>query len=130
MKLLRILSLFTVLITSTLTAQNKQITLEEIWNGTFRTDGLQALHSLNNGKQYSVLNFDRANRATTIDIFDYKTLEKTKTLVSSADIEQIPYFTDYTFSKDESQVLLATEEEAIFRRSSLGRSRTRASSNF
>ena len=121
MKLLRILSLITVLITSTLTAQNKQITLEEIWNGTFRTDGLQALHSLNNGKQYSVLNFDRANRATTIDIFDYKTLEKTKTLVSSADIEQIPYFTDYTFSKDESQVLLATEEEAIFRRSSLGK---------
>lgn len=121
MKIFRILSLFLVLATSALTAQNKQITLEEIWNGTFRTEGLQALHSMKNGQQYSVLNFDRANRATTIDIYDYKTLEKTKTLVSSADIDAIPYFTDYTFSEDESKVLLATEEESIFRRSTLGK---------
>ena len=121
MKILKILSLFLVLATSALTAQNKQITLEEIWNGTFRTEGLQALHSMKNGQQYSVLNFDRANRATTIDIYDYKTLEKTKTLVSSADINAIPYFTDYTFSEDESKVLLATEEESIFRRSTLGK---------
>lgn len=121
MKIFRILSLFLVLATSALTAQNKQITLEEIWNGTFRTEGLQALHSMKNGQQYSVLNFDRANRATTIDIYDYKTLEKTKTLVSSVDIDAIPYFTDYTFSEDESKVLLATEEESIFRRSTLGK---------
>ena len=121
MKIFKILSLFLVLATSALTAQNKQITLEEIWNGTFRTEGLQALHSMKNGQQYSVLNFDRANRATTIDIYDYKTLEKTKTLVSSADIDAIPYFTDYTFSEDESKVLLATEEESIFRRSTLGK---------
>ena len=120
MKILRILSLFCFLSTSFLTAQNKQITLEEIWSGTFRTEGLDALHSMANGQQYSVLNFDRTKGGTTIDIYDYKTLEKVNTLVSSADLKAIKYFTDYTFSADESQVLLATEEESIFRRSSLG----------
>ncbi len=121
MKILRILSLFCFLATTFLTAQNKQITLEEIWNGTFRTEGLDALHSMKNGQQYSVLNFDRSNGATTIDIYDYKTLEKVNTLISSANIENIEYFTDYTFSEDESQVLLATDEVSIFRRSSLGK---------
>ena len=120
MKILRILSLFCLLTTSFLTAQNKQITLDDIWSGTFRTEGLDVLHSMNNGQQYSVLNFDRTLGGTTIDIYDYKTLAKVNTLVSSADIEAIKYFTDYTFSTDESQVLLATEEESIFRRSSLG----------
>ncbi len=120
MKILRILSLFCFLATSFLTAQNKQITLEEIWSGTFRTEGLDALHSMNNGKQYSVLNFDRASGETTIDIYDYKTLEKVKTLVSSKNLD-LKYFSDYTFSKDENKILLAYDEEAIFRRSSLGK---------
>ncbi|MDN3666055.1 S9 family peptidase [Algibacter miyuki] len=106
--------------TAIVSAQTKDITLEDIWNGTFRTEGLDALHSMANGQQYSVLNFDRAARNTTIDIYDYKTLEKVKTLVSANDLEAIPYFSDYTFSADESQVILATGEESIFRRSSRG----------
>ena len=56
---------------STLTAQQKNITLEEIWSGAFRTQGLDVLRSLNNGKEYSVLNYDRQNQASTIDIYDY-----------------------------------------------------------
>ncbi|MEL0644141.1 S9 family peptidase [Olleya sp. Ti.3.14] len=120
MKILRILSLFCFLATTFLTAQNKEFILDEIWSGTFRTEGLDALHSMNNGQQYSVLNFDRASGATTIDIYDYKTLEKVKTLVSSKDLD-LKYFSDYTFSKDENKILLAFEEESIFRRSSLGK---------
>jgi dipeptidyl-peptidase-4 len=114
------LAFFCLLVTTLSTAQNKAISLDDIWkDGTFRTERLDALHSMNNGQQYSVLNFDRANGSTTIDIYDYKTLEKVKTLVSSSNIEDIKYFTDYTFSDDESQVLLATNQESIFRRSTL-----------
>ncbi|MGB2684173.1 MAG: S9 family peptidase [Olleya sp.] len=120
MKILRILSLFCFLASTFLTAQNKEFTLDEIWSGTFRTEGLDALHSMNNGQQYSVLNFDRASATTTIDIYDYKTLEKVKTLVSSKDLD-LKYFSDYTFSEDENKILLAFEEESIFRRSSLGK---------
>jgi dipeptidyl-peptidase-4 len=117
-KLLLLLCFFATFLTS---AQNKEITLEEIWTGTFRTEGMDALHSMKNGQQYSVLNVDRTTGATSIDVYDYKTLEKVNTLVNSSDIEAIPYFTDYTFSDDESQILLATDVESIFRRSSLGK---------
>ncbi|WP_299885434.1 S9 family peptidase [uncultured Lacinutrix sp.] len=118
----KLLALFFFLVSiPLLSAQNKNITLEDIWTkGTFRTERLDALHSMNNGKQYSVLNLNREAKNTTIDIYDYKTLKKVKTLVNSLEIDAIPMFSDYTFSEDESQVLLATNEESIFRRSTLG----------
>lgn len=120
MKYLRISFQICLFFTAVLSAQTKEITLEEIWNGTFRTERLDALHSMANGQQYSVLNFNREARSTSIDIYDYKTLEKVKTLVTSSDLEGVDYFTDYTFSADESQVILATNEESVFRHSVLG----------
>ena len=103
-----------------LSAQTEEITLESIWNGSFRTEGMDVLHSMANGQQYSVLNFDRQSRTTTIDIYDYKTLKKVKTLVNSGSLEGIQYFTNYTFSDDENKVILATNEASIFRRSTIG----------
>ncbi|GGH35564.1 peptidase S9 [Mangrovimonas yunxiaonensis] len=103
------------------TAQEKDITLDEIWNGTFSTQRMDALHSMKNGQQYSVLNFDRQARSTSVDVYDYKTLAKVKTLVSSANIEQMQYFTNYTFSQDESKLLLASEVESIYRHSTVGK---------
>ena len=102
------------------TAQKKSISLEQIWNGSFRTQGMTALHSMNNGQQYSVLNFDRSSRSTSIDLYDYKTLSKVKTIASSQTMTAIPYFTNYTFSEDEHQVILETDIEPIFRYSALG----------
>ena len=107
-------------ITSIITAQDQPIAIQDIWNGTFRTETMDVLHSMKNGQQYAVLNFDRSTRSTSVDIYDYKTLSKVKTLVSSEDIEALKYFTDYTFSEDESKVLLVTHEEPIYRRSTLG----------
>ncbi|WP_274475197.1 S9 family peptidase [Mangrovimonas aestuarii] len=101
-------------------AQNQSITLQDIWGGTFRTERMDALHSMDNGKQYSVLNFNRVSGSTSIDIYDYKTLKKVRTLVNSADIAEIKYFTDYIFSADEAKVLLATNVSSIYRRSTLG----------
>ena len=100
------------------TAQKKNITLEEIWGGAFRTENMDVLRSMNNGKQYTILNFNRSPRSSSLDKYDYKTLEKVETIVSSSN--DVPYFTSYSFSDDESKVLLATEVEPIFRRSRLG----------
>ena len=108
------------LTTTLIYSQEKQISLEDIWSGEFRTEGMQALHSMKNGKQYSVLNFNRQYRTATIDIYDYKTLEKVKTLVSSADIAEIQGFFDYSFSDDETKVILTTKSIPVFRRSTLG----------
>ncbi|MHA7830678.1 MAG: S9 family peptidase [Flagellimonas sp.] len=100
------------------TAQKKKITLEEIWGGEFRTESMDVLRSMNNGTQYTILNTERSPRSSSLDKYDYQTLEKVETIVASSDA--IPYFSSYTFSDDESQVLLATEVEPVFRRSRLG----------
>ena len=120
MTLRHFVAVFSFLITSLVFCQEKQITLQEIWSGQFRTEGMQALHSMNNGNQYSVLNFDRKTRTSTIDIYDYKTLEKVRTLLSSSDIEGIQGFFDYSFSQDESKIILTTKSQPVFRRSTLG----------
>jgi dipeptidyl-peptidase-4 len=100
------------------TAQKKAITLEALWSGAFRTERLDELHSMNNGTQYAVFEFDRAERSTNVVIYDYKTLKKVKTLVASAALPKLNYFTGYTFSKDEQYVLLETESASIYRYSS------------
>ena len=103
-----------------LTAQQKQITLEDIWGGAFTTEGMEVLRSMKDGQHYTILNSDSEARISSIDKYRYSTQEKVATLVSSDDLSGIPYFTSYTFSQDESKVLLATEVEPIYRRSRLG----------
>ncbi|OWW26308.1 S9 family peptidase [Zobellia sp. OII3] len=101
-------------------AQEKQvITVEAVYGGEFSIERLDVLRSMKNGKQYTILNRG-ANGATTIDKFDYASQKKVETIVSSADLSGIDGFSSYQFSDDESQVLLATELEFIFRRSTLG----------
>lgn len=110
-----------LLASPTITAQNKTITIADIWkNNTFRTERLQALHSLANGKEYAVQNFDRDTRVGSVDIYNYETGEKVRTAVSTADIEGLDYFISYEFSADEQKVLLSTQLKSIYRRSTLG----------
>ncbi|WP_224491605.1 S9 family peptidase [Robertkochia flava] len=101
-------------------AQDQKFTLEEIWGGAFSTEGMDALHSMDNGRQYTVLNFDRATRSSSVDKYDYETLEKIETIVSSADLDGIAYFTSYEFSAGEDKLMLATDMESVYRRSTLG----------
>jgi len=103
-----------------LMAQQKQITLEDIWGGVFSTQGLEVLRSMNDGQHYTILNSDSQARTSSIDKYRYSTQEKVATLVATDSLSGIPYFTSYTFSGDESKVLLATQVEPIYRRSRLG----------
>ncbi|MFD1094163.1 S9 family peptidase [Salegentibacter chungangensis] len=116
MKFSKILVLFLIATTSVIYAQDKKVTLEEIWNGDFRQERLQSLQSLANGKEYLVLN--RNNGNASIDVYSYKTGEQTGTLVNSADLEEISTFQSFQLSEKEDKVLLSTELESIYRRSS------------
>ncbi len=115
----RLLLIFLVAITS-VSAQNKDITLEEITGGAFRTEHLSALRSLNNGKEYSLQNYDKDAKSSTIDVYDYKNGKKVRTLVNSNDLDGIDYIISYKFNKDETKLLLATKLKQIYRRSSVG----------
>ncbi|WP_394367140.1 S9 family peptidase [Constantimarinum furrinae] len=116
---IRVLFLFLAVSTSTI-AQQKQITLEDIWGGTFSAERLDVLRSLKNGKEYSVLNYSREESASTVDVFNYESGKKVRTLVNTKDLPGINYIISYEFSDDESKLLLATQLKQIYRRSSLG----------
>ncbi|BCY27535.1 S9 family peptidase [Flavobacterium okayamense] len=116
MKLLKITFSFLLFITFSVQAQ-KSITLEEIWSGAFRTQGMDELNAMKNTNQYTVLNFDRASRSMQIDLFDYATLEKVSTLVDSKDFSELSGIDSYTFNQKENQILIANNSEQIFRHS-------------
>ena len=102
-------------------SQDQKFTLEEIWGGALSTEKIQALHSMKNGKQYSVLNFDRNTRVSSVDKYNYETLDKVETIVSSNELDEISYIISYEFSDDESKIMITTEIKQVYRRSSLGK---------
>lgn len=103
-----------------LLGQDKEVSIKEIWNGTFRQDRMQSLQSLENGKEYVVKNYDRNSKTLTIDIYSYKTGNKTGTLISTADMDGLSYFSGFQLSPEEDKALLSTELEAIYRHSTKG----------
>ena len=118
MKYTQYLLLFVLLIATNLRAQEK-ITLDEIWGGAFRNRGMDELNAMKNTNQYTVLNFDRASRSSQIDLYDFATLEKVNTLLSSKDFSQLQGIDSYTFNKKENQILIANNSEQIFRHSAV-----------
>ena len=105
--------------TTNTTIGTKNISLENIWNGSFSTQRMNALNSMN-GDFYSLLNFDSANNSTRIDVYSYQTLEKVKTLVNSKNIDGLARFSSYRFNNDETKLILGTNFEKIYRRSFKG----------
>ena len=80
------------------TAELKEITLNEIWDGTFSPERMNALNAMN-GDFYSLLNWSSYGN-TTVDKYSYKTLEKVETIVSSSNLEGLNNFSSYTTSGD------------------------------
>ncbi len=97
-------------------AQQK-LTLEEIWGGAFRTQGMTELSVLKNTNQYTVLNFDRVSKSSQIDLFDFATLNKVSTLLDSKNFSELKGIDSYTFSKDEKKILISNNTDQIFRHS-------------
>jgi dipeptidyl-peptidase-4 len=113
-----ILILFLLLTTITF-AQKKDITLEEIWNGTFRTERMNSLNSMN-GDFYTLQNFNKETRSTSVDKYSYATLNKVETIVDSKDLTDLKYFESYSFNNNETKLILGVDSEPIYRHSFLG----------
>ncbi|WP_092539397.1 S9 family peptidase [Zunongwangia mangrovi] len=118
MRFSKILVLLMTIAASVATSQEKNITLEEIWSGKFSQQHLQSLQSLKNGVEYVVLNHDPDTGNSSIDVYSYKTGEQTRTLVDTKDLKDLDKFQSFSLSDDESKILLATDPQPIYRRSS------------
>ncbi|WP_296143061.1 S9 family peptidase [uncultured Flavobacterium sp.] len=95
----------------------QKLTLEEIWGGAFRAEGMDELQSLKNTNQYTVLNFDRTSRSMQIDLYDYATLKKVSTLIDTKNHKNLPEIDSYIFNSKENIILIACESDQIFRHS-------------
>ncbi|MCC9042512.1 S9 family peptidase [Myroides sp. M-43] len=117
MKHLNLTLLFCIIATQFGVAQ-KQIAQEEIWNGTFRTKAMQSVNSMEKSNQYSRI--ERIGKDhQEINLYNFETLEKSKTIFSTSVFENIKSIDTYVFDHKEEQILIGTNSTAIFRRSAL-----------
>ncbi len=108
-------SLYLFLLLSLPVLGQQKITLEEICGGAFRTQGMYSREAMKNTNQYTVLNGGWGSGQ--IDLYDFATLEKVSTIISSKDFSELDGIDSYTFSPDEKKVLIAVNSEQIFRHS-------------
>ena len=111
-----------ILISALLTYSQKNLTNEEIWHSSkFFGKSIRGVRSMNDGLFFTTL--ERDGEYTSVIKFSYESYEKVETVVNSEDL--IPQgndinigISDYTFSADESKLLISTDVEKIYRRSS------------
>jgi dipeptidyl-peptidase-4 len=115
---MRYLALLGLLFVSALTtAQTRAISLEDIWqNYIFSPDGVSGFNFLQDGRSFTrlennqVVQYDLTTGNRTAILVDGNRLDKSQGFSGRID--------SYAFSADESKLLLSTETEQLFRRSS------------
>ncbi|WP_172914014.1 S9 family peptidase [Capnocytophaga canis] len=95
------------------------ITLEDIWaKGVLYPQRMAHLSAMKNTNQYTVLNYDRQSNSQQIDLYDFATLKKVKTIFDTKNFQlEIKSISDYSFDKNESKILIATNTQSIYRHS-------------
>ena len=86
----------------------QEITLNKIHSGYYRTEYIYGINSMNDGEHYTILEKDGIVK------YSYKTGKKIETILEAK-------IQDYTFSHDESKVLVLNEQQPIYRHSFLGK---------
>lgn len=102
---------------SLVVSSQQKITVEAIYKGAFREQGMDELQSLKNTNQYTVLNFDYASRSMQIDLYDFATLKKVVTLFDTKAHSGMPMVDSYSFDASEKKILLACNSNPIYRHS-------------
>jgi dipeptidyl-peptidase-4 len=100
---------------------DRQITLEDIWKkGTFKQKGVYGISSMNDGIHYTTR--EKVGEDSFIVKFKYETGEAVDTLLCSewlvdANSGKSISLRDYTFSDDETKIMLPTAVEKLYRHS-------------
>jgi dipeptidyl-peptidase-4 len=98
----------------------KEITLEDIWTkGTFSARGVAGFNSMNDGRYYCSLD-ERQNLLR----YEFSSGKLVDTLVAIADIKKANGgeaidMGSYSWSADESRLIIATQTQSIYRHSSM-----------
>lgn len=104
----------------------KEITNEDIWAyGKFFGSSVSGVRSMNDGAHFTSLDVNRQTGVASIKKYSYADYTEVGTIVSSNDLTPTPSggeakvgIDDYHFSADESKILIASDQESIYRHSS------------
>jgi dipeptidyl-peptidase 4 len=101
---------------NTFLISQKELSNELIWKtGTFYPKTISGIESMKDGNHYTSI--DRFKDGNEINQYAYKNNDKIKTIFSAKKFNDFDFY-DYSFSDDESYILLSTEVESIYRHSS------------
>lgn len=119
-KHLTLVVLFIGIITSSFAQGFSKVELGDIWlNYSFYPERAQSVTPMNDDKHYAIL-----ENGVFIEKYEFKTGKQTTTLARSSEIvkpeteKSVGRIDDFSFSKDEQLMLISTETEYIYRRSS------------
>lgn len=112
---MRKLSIFIILFLCLLTAGAQKVTLQNIANGTYRSEGIYGVKPMLDGEHYTQMSKD----GKRIVKYSFKTGKEVGTTfdVSTARNCPIKSFDGYTMSPDEKLILIQTDTKPIYRHS-------------
>ena len=120
-----VLLVATVLVSYNLNAQNKKLTLEDIYtNGLYRSKGIGQLRWMKDNKSYSTLEFNATAKGN--DIVRYDVASGTKSILVNANqllpaaADEPLSIDDYIWSADNNQLLIFTNTRKVWRYNTKG----------
>ena len=96
----------------------KKISVDQIWSDNFSPKRMQSLKSMKDGNKYTFIETDYSKKESKIISSSYNKIEDQEIILSSKKELLVPFFSSYKFSDDEQKILLTTEKDQIYRRSS------------
>lgn len=103
-------------------SQRRNIELTDIWSsGTFYPKTVSGFVNMNDGKSYCVLEQD-ASGSSILNVYSFTTGERTNELFNASIVfKGGATFSSYTFSLDQSKILINYSSRQIYRNSSAGK---------
>lgn len=119
MKKLSFLILFTAFICGTSFSQKKSVTIDNIWKDySFYARSVGGIRSLNDGLFYTSM--ERTKAGNDLMKYSYKDRNYKSTILKNEDFKfdnAIVEIDDYDFNLNETKLLIASDEESIYRHS-------------
>ncbi len=110
-------ALFVGVFSMSIVAQKQDITLEDIWRDyKFYSHSIGGLRSMNDGVHYTSI--DKVDGSESVVKYSYVDKKKGEVLVAGNDLkidDKKVAINDYSFSADESKLLISSNEEQIYR---------------
>lgn len=100
-----------------LLAQDRSLSLDQIWNGEFSPAGLQSIRSMADGAHFTVLERNGSSSAMEINKYDYASGQKIGAIFNSSSYSELKGVFDYELSPDEQKILIKTQRKAQYRHS-------------